>query len=107
VTITNRFQEFVRRAEDVLGWLGREQSLPRADRTVDVPDSDLRYMANKIAEMKRSVLDASLPPQESRYPVMSRIIIDQWPLSSPLGNELCRLEDMFRSLPEVGDPASH
>jgi hypothetical protein len=95
---SDQSEQFVRKADALLGWIARELGSRSSERAVDVPDADLEYVARRIAEMKQQVVTRSLPPREQRYRSLSRMILDQWPFGIPLASEVSAAEDLFAAL---------
>ncbi len=56
---------------------------------------DLKYMAERIRQMRESAASGKIPPKEQRHRNLTRIIVDQWPLGHALGTLISELEDEY------------
>lgn len=63
-----------------------------------VPPDELRYVVERLRAMADATSTGRLPPREQRHKGLTRIVIDQWPLSHPLGNELVEVEIAYTRL---------
>lgn len=89
---------FVRKANELLRRLRDEAQLNPGERSVPLSDSELDYFVKAIEDMRDQAQRGSLAPKSQRYQVLTRIIADQWPLGSALGNDIGELERMFVDL---------
>lgn len=58
----------------------------------------LRGVREQLEVMHRQ-LSGNLPPREHRVWGAGRMIVDEWPLNSELGNLVLRAEQAYRNLP--------
>ncbi len=93
-----RKQEFLRRADEVIRKIEAMLAENYDDRAEKISDSDLKDMLNLIKERKEMVTNNQMPPKNLRYRSLSRIVIDQWPLGTSLGNEVSELESYYVNL---------
>jgi hypothetical protein len=63
-----------------------------------VDEFDLEVASKHIRQMQDNVNNDTLPPKEMRFPVLARLIVDQWPLGSRLGTEIIELEKLYQLL---------
>lgn len=77
-----RADRFLTNAERVLGDIRAYAQSPNGE----IPASQLAYMVEQIERMKEAALSENLPPKVDRYHVLSRMILDAWPLGTSLGN---------------------
>ena len=91
-------QEFLRRADEIIRKIEAVLSEDYDNRTEKISDSDLRDMLNLVKERKIIVETNQIPPKKMRYRSLSRIVIDQWPLGTSLGNEISQLESIYINL---------
>ncbi|MGH8550762.1 MAG: hypothetical protein ACRERU_19615 [Methylococcales bacterium] len=86
--------EFLQHAEQVL----HQIAMYEKSGATEIPSTDLQSMRKKVQSMIDSVRINKLPEKDRRYPELSRIIVDQWPLGHSLGNAISTLEREYMSL---------
>lgn len=91
----DRKQEFLRRADEVIRKIEAMLGENYENRSEKISDSDLQDMLNLLKERKEMVESNQVPPKNMRYRSLSRIVIDQWPLGTYLGNEISELESYY------------
>lgn len=92
--MTQAFDGFIRRAEEVLSQIdGYVES-----GATDIAFNDLQVVRQKIGNMILCAKSMNLPKNNIRHPELSRMIVDQWPLGSSLGNIISVLEREYISL---------
>lgn len=94
-------REFERRANEILREIDRLLVQQSGSRDEDLEDSDLLTAKSHVVKLRDRVLVGGLPPKSERYAVMTRIIVDQWPLATRLGNSISELESFFALLEEA------
>jgi hypothetical protein len=77
--------KFIEHAQQVL----RRIDMYATSGATDVPARDLFLVKQRLRSMVASVESGTLPPVESRYAELSRLIVDHWPLGHSLGNSVC------------------
>jgi hypothetical protein len=55
-------------------------------------------MVEHIERMRDALLSENPPARDVRYPVLSPLILDAWPLGHPLGNAISDLEAQYEKL---------
>jgi hypothetical protein len=71
---------------------------PASAETGSVDRFDLEVASKHICQMQDNVKNDTLPPKEMRFPILARLILDQWPLRSRLGTEIIELEKLYQLL---------
>jgi hypothetical protein len=94
--VTPRREAFIRLADYLLQRIEARLATP-AGRPSRVED-DLTYAARRIREMRQHALAGPLPDRSVRYPVLTRLIIDQARLSGDLGHLIIELERRYEAL---------
>lgn len=61
-------------------------------------EEDRDYVIEQLEEMRAAFRDGRLPPRDQRWPELTRLVVDQWPLGHPLTNEVGEVEALFRRL---------
>jgi hypothetical protein len=89
---------FSNRATTAIELLDRELQLAIEHRESHATDDQLRFIMQKILDMKGRAERNELPPKRFRYPSLGKIIIDQWPLKTRLGDVLVDLEHEYMKL---------
>lgn len=71
---------------------------PEGDSVGKIPINDLRIIKSKLEEMRAELLsDCGVLPGKRQYG-MTRMIMDQWPLGSSLGNRISEIERAYLAL---------
>lgn len=91
-------KEFLKRADFLIKKIETILDEDYEKRTENISDSDLQSMLRLIKHRKMIVEANQLPAKEMRYRSLTRIIIDQWPLVSQLGDEISELEECYINL---------
>jgi hypothetical protein len=94
----DRKQQFLRKADEIIKKIEAMLHEDYKDRSEKITDSDLQDMLSLLKQRKEIVETNQLPPKNMRYRSLSRIVIDQWPLGTPLGNEISELESIYINL---------
>jgi hypothetical protein len=89
---------FTDRADEVLAKLRTEMAQPVSMRRSGAADAQLRFALDKVEQMKREVVEGTLPPRHLRYQELGRAIVDGWALGSPVGAAVIELEKEYRSI---------
>lgn len=93
-----RKQEFLRKADEIIKKIEAMLDEDYEKRAGKISDLDLRDMLNLVRERKKIVETDQLPPKSMRYRSLSRIVIDQWPLGTLLGNDISELDTYYVNL---------
>jgi hypothetical protein len=94
----DRKQEFLRRAGLIIKEIEAMLDENYERRTEKISDADLQDMLSLVKQRRKMVETNQLPPKEIRYRSLSRIVIDQWPLGTSLGNEISELDTYYVNL---------
>lgn len=86
---------FLEKSFVLMDELKKEIEKTASERNLDVQSSDLELVLNRIREMRKRVEKNDLPPPGQRYRQLTRLVMDQWPLGSSLGNKVMELEKMY------------
>lgn len=89
---------FLTRASRLLDEIDQLLSACATERPNNVDRFDLEVASKHIVEMRSNVETGTLAPKEQRFPVLARLVVDQWPLGSELGTELIELEKLYQLL---------
>jgi hypothetical protein len=89
-----RLDRFLSQARLLLSAIERELESAHAS----ISASQLQRAREKVRAMERRVATGDLPPRELRTKTLTRLIIDEWPLGTPLGNALVDLEAQYVAL---------
>ncbi len=89
--LTNRTQEFLRKADAVIKKIEAMLNEDYGKRAEKISDLDLQDMLSLVKQLRMRVETNQLPPKNKRYRSLSRIVVDQWPLGTSLGNEISEL----------------
>lgn len=89
---------FLKLVEKVLSGLKQELSCEKSARLSGEDDSVLQSMIAKVELIKSNYNNNKLPPKGTRQLGLGRIVVDQWPLNSQLGGEICELERTYKNL---------
>lgn len=93
-----RCQSLAARADQVLGEIDKLLSLPVEAREEDLDDRDLTTARSYLERLRELLLSERLPSRGERSAVMTRIIVDQWPLGTKLGDAISKLEADYRKV---------
>jgi hypothetical protein len=85
---------FVARAQSVL----RRIEIYEKSNGQEISASDLEYARRQIQALIESAQAATLPPRESRFHYLTRMIVDHWPFNNKLGNDIAALEAEYDRL---------
>jgi hypothetical protein len=96
--LTNRTQEFLRKADMVIKKIEAMLDENYEQRAEKISDSDLQDMLSLVKQLRMRVDNNHLPPKNMRYRSLSRIVVDQWPLGTSLGNEISELDAYYVNL---------
>jgi hypothetical protein len=94
----DRKQEFVRKANAIIKRIEAMLEDDYEKRVDKLSDSDLKDMLSLVKQRKEMVETNQLPPKNIRYRSLSRIVIDQWPLGTSLGNDISELDTYYINL---------
>lgn len=86
---------FLEEASSLIEEINEEIEKPKPERDVDVQISDLDLVLTRIYEMRKRVESDKLPPHNQRHKQLTRLIMDQWPLGTSLGNRVMKLEKAY------------
>ena len=92
---TNRF---LAKSSGLLELISEELRSDVGARRSGVETPHLEVAAHHIREMKRNVENDTLPSRQSRFAVLARFIVDEWPLGSELGTEIIEFEKLYQRL---------
>ncbi len=56
----------------------------------------LEYIRDELEQLKSYALTNNLPSKEKRYTAFSRYVVDEWDVTSILGQRLCDLADKYK-----------
>lgn len=86
--------EFVAHAEQVL------RRIDMYERSGDavLPKSNIKFMVQRIKQMKEAAATDRLSPKERRYLELTHLIVDGWPNGHSLGHAISNLEAEYSRL---------
>jgi hypothetical protein len=93
VMTSNRRERFMQQARAVLAALDQVSASTQADSFPSVT-----YVRDKVQAMLDVVQSGRPPSREQTYAVLNRLIIDEWPLLSALGDDVAAIERQFLAL---------
>lgn len=91
-----RRERLIHVADEILEEIDRLLATPKPSREEDLGDRNLDWARQRTLELRERLSSGRLPRQWDRRAVMTRIILDQWPLGTRLGNEISKLESAYR-----------
>lgn len=94
----DRKQGFLRRADEIIKKIEAVLDEDYEQRAEKISDSNLQSMLRLIKQRRMIVETNQLPSKDMRYRSLAHIIVDQWPLGTPLGSEIIELEEYYLSL---------
>lgn len=93
-----RRRRLITRAEEILQEINLLLAMPESSRDEELSDNNLKVAKSHVLELRDRLQSGKLPSKPDRYVVMTRIIVDQWPLKTRLGDEISELEATYQSL---------
>jgi len=85
---------FLQHAEQVL----RQIDIYESSGATEIVSKDIKFVRQKIHIMINYVRGNEMPEKNRRYPELSRMIVDQWPLGHTLSNAISTLEREYMLL---------
>lgn len=89
---------FKSKSDRIIQLIKRELSIDVEERAAQISSHKLEHILFLIEELKKKVLKGKLPPKEDRHAILTRVIIDTWPLGTKLGNEISELEEIYQNM---------
>lgn len=86
--------KFIEHAEKVLASIDQYSRLGGAE----VTREQLETAKGLIQKMIQIVINNQLPPKANRSKLLTRIIVDEWPLGHSLGSSISKLEEEYTRL---------
>ena len=90
-----RGPRFIAQADGILEQLEQELDPDNPMRNEEIAASDIEAAIAEITKMKTEVEHGPITKKSMRYPHLTRMIVDQWPLGSELGNAISELEQFY------------
>lgn len=87
-------RKFIEHAKQVV----RQIEVYEESGATDIPARDLFWAKERLMNMLKAAESGAIPPIESRYAELSRVIMDQWPLGHSLGNSISTVESEYIAL---------
>ena len=86
------------RAEAILKDIDRLLASPVGEREEEIDDQNLSIAKAHVSELKARLDSGRIPERPYRCAVMTRIIVDQWPWPTKLGDAISKLEADYEKL---------
>jgi hypothetical protein len=93
-----RRERFLASADKILREIDRLSAVPDSTHREGLDDQDLETARSKVVLVRAQAESRALPPKGERYWGITRLIMDQWPLRTSLGDALSELESMYEQL---------
>jgi hypothetical protein len=76
----------------------RIEMMRTSDSEAAVTSSQLEFALGEVRRMRSAVNSDQLAPREARGAVLTRVIVDTWPLGHKIGRAITELEEEYRRL---------
>jgi len=95
--VVSKNERFLVEVEELASELRR--ALERGSVEPPEPTSEqIQAVLNRIRSMERQVREETLPPRSRRDRILTRLMMDEWPLGHPLASRTMRVEDLYVNL---------
>ncbi len=72
--------------------------IDKQDESMNIPFESLKSVSGLVQQCIEMAKKGNLPSKDKRNRVITRIIIDSWPLNTELGNNLTKWENLYMML---------